>query len=187
MRRVVAALVGAAFLVTGCGSTVSGVAAPQSTPAPAPAEVQVADPVGIQIDKIGVRRSLVPTGRDGDGWEVPDEADQPSWYQPGPEPGEPGAAVVLGHINLQHRPGVFARLGELVPGDRIQVLQAQGQLEFEVAEVRQQPKDQFNPASLLDTGPYPELVLITCGGELERTAQGGSYRDNTIVIARPVG
>lgn len=186
MTRLVAVLVGAALLLMGCGTAVPGVPGP--APALAP-PTQVADPVGVEIPKIGVRASLIGTGdTPGGGWETPplDQPMQPSWYQPGPEPGEPGAAVILGHVNGQHREGVFARLTELAPGDRIVVLQTEGQIEFEVTSSGALPKDQWDPQAVLSPTQQPELFLITCTGELERTARGGRHLDNWIVSARPV-
>lgn len=189
MKRALALLAGAALLA-GCGSAVSGVASPMPIPATTAAVVapqQVPDPTGIQIPKLGVQASLVPTGRDGDTWQIPADARQPSWFAPGPEPGEPGPAVVLGHVDYNHQPGVFQRLHELAPGDQILILHADAVRTFEVRTVRALPKDQFSPGAVLGAGdPAPRLVLITCGGELERTARGGRYLDNTIVTAIPV-
>jgi hypothetical protein len=188
MRGLVA-LLGAALL-TGCGIAVS---APPAAPEPAvaaPAGVQVPDPATLDVPSIGIRTSLDPSGRNANGgWEIPplDQPMQATWYQPGPEPGEPGPAVLLGHINGNHQQGVFARLHELAPGDRITVTDvAGGKHEFEVVTVRAIPKDEFDPEMVLSPVGLPELFLITCGGELERTSSGGRYLDNTVVEAKPV-
>jgi hypothetical protein len=192
MRWLLAALAGAALL-TGCGIAVPGTAAPESTPVVplvAPAGVQVPDPASINIPAISALSSLVPTARTASGgWEVPplNQPMQASWFQPGPEPGEPGPAVILGHVNGQHREGVFARLHELAPGDRIDIVDVTGSTrEFEVTSVDRLPKDQFDSERVMPPTPDPRLYLITCGGELEHTATGGRYLDNWIVAARPV-
>lgn len=188
MRRLIIALVGAALL-SGCGTAVPGTASPvAATIVPAtraPEPLPVPDPVGIEIPAIGVRASLVPTGYKGEGWEVPAKAAQPSWFEPGPEPGDPGAAVILGHVDLNGSPGVFQRLHELRAGDQIIVLRPEGEQVFEVFQVQGRPKDEFAPEVVQTQSGQPELRLITCGGELERTARGGRYLDNTIVSARP--
>lgn len=51
---------------------------------------------------------------------------QAGWYGPGPTPGEDGAAVILGHVNGNRKPGIFARLHELWAGDEILVWRADG-------------------------------------------------------------
>jgi hypothetical protein len=184
-RRLLASLVGAALL-TGCG--VAPVPTHRAIVSPDPPGLvpAVLDPIAIDIPTIGAYSNLIPTGVAADGgWEVPpvEFPEQASWYQPGPEPGEPGTAVVLGHVNGGGRPGVFARLDELAEADRIVITDQAGRpVEFEVIEVQFLPKTEFRADELLsDAGP-PLLLLVTCGGEFD----GEHYRDNVIVTAAPV-
>jgi LPXTG-site transpeptidase (sortase) family protein len=131
---------------------------------------------------------LKGTGETPEGaWEVPSVAAEASWYQPGPEPGETGPAVVLGHVDLNGEQGVFGRLAELRPGDEIVVPHAEGATRWTVSEVSSRPKDKFNVQDVLSPEPEPELILITCGGELRRTERGGRYEDNIVVVARLSG
>jgi hypothetical protein len=49
------------------------------------------------------------------------EPDQVGWYKLGPRPGDPGPAVLVGHIDDRTGPAVFYHLRQLRPGDEILV------------------------------------------------------------------
>lgn len=142
--------------------------------------VESPDPQTISIPALDVSSTLVPLGLTEDNQhEVPplDRPEQAGWFQPGPEPGEPGPAVVLGHINGNGHPGVFANLHQLAPGDTVTI----DDLTFVVYEVTQAPKDAFPADRVYGHVDAPELRLITCGGAFDRTS--GNYLSNTIVFA----
>jgi sortase (surface protein transpeptidase) len=150
----------------------------QSTVAPG-----IGPPTLVVIDSIGVRSPVVPLGRNPDNtMEVPDRFDQSGWYTGGPQPGQSGPAVVVGHVDSYSGPAVFFRLKDLRPGDLVDVIGTLGRAEFHVESVRQFVKDKF-PTDLV-FGPTPDraLRLITCGGSFDRSAS--SYRDNIVVFAR---
>lgn len=157
--------------------------------APAPGverlAVEPVTPVSIDIFSIRVHSSLIATGLNPDGTlQVPDvhTPGQASWYVHSPVPGQVGPAVVLGHVNGDGQPGVFARLHQLEPGDPVRVARSDGAVaRFAVTEVRSVPKDRFPTEQVYRDTPNPQLVLITCGGELDRAAR--SYRSNVIVRA----
>jgi Sortase domain len=86
------------------------------------------EPVRIDIPRIGVSSSLVRLGRAPDGTvEVPKSFRVAGWYVPGTRPGDPGSAVILGHVDSKRGgPAVFYRLRELHRGDEIRVKRADG-------------------------------------------------------------
>jgi sortase (surface protein transpeptidase) len=183
------AAVGAALglLLTGCGSGPEPVepapqAVPESTTAQAavPVAPVVGNPANVTIPDIGVQSSLVPLGlTETNEHEVPPvtEPEQAGWYEPGPEPGQIGPAIILGHVNGSGRPGVFARLAELEPGDEIVV----DALTFVVTEVEHADKDAFPADRVYGDTDSPELRVITCGGVFDTNS--GNYEDNIIVYA----
>jgi sortase (surface protein transpeptidase) len=183
---VVVAVLGAA-LVAGCGNVggsqpVTGPLATTSTEQePAP----VAEPAEISIPRIGTHSSLVGLALNADeSVEVPPVTApmQAGWFAGGPKPGEPGPAVILGHVNGGGRAGIFARLHELTPGDEVLINRADGtSARFVVREVDQIAKSQFPTDAVYGDTTGPELRLITCGGTFDKAAQ--SYRDNVIVYA----
>lgn len=176
----------ALFVLVGC-SAPEPTAPPLPEPSPAPADV-VLEPARIDIPRINAGSELVPTGKTPDGgWEIPplSRPELASWFAPGPEPGEVGRpAVVLGHVNGSGRPGVFARLHELAPGDEVVVTDVGGRTRvFAVTRVQQAPKSGFPDEEALAGTAVPEIRIITCGGELQRNNGHGRYTDNVIVYA----
>jgi sortase (surface protein transpeptidase) len=140
-------------------------------------------PVRIEIPRIGVASSLGRLGRAADRTvEVPTRWDEAGWYALGPRPGDPGSAVILGHVDSTRGPAVFFRLRELRRGDQVMVTRADGSsVRFVVQRTARHDKRRFPT----DEVYYPTLTstlrLVTCGGEFDATA--GHYRSNIIVFA----
>src|SRR5690242_10449506 len=134
-----AAMALAGLLVSGCGGPGHSPAAASSRSASATAAGpheppgvagfhsvrtydQPAPPARLQIPAIGVSTPLVRLGRLPDGTiEVPHAWNTAGWYDQGPRPGQPGPAVLLGHVDSKKGPAVFYRLRDLRPGDIVRV------------------------------------------------------------------
>jgi sortase (surface protein transpeptidase) len=115
--------------------------------------------------------------------EVPDPPVVAGWYAPGTRPGDPGSAVILGHVDSKHAPAVFYRLRELRRGDEVLVGRADGStLRFVVQRTQQYPKARFPTDDVYYPTLTPELRLVTCGGEFD--SSWGHYLSNIIVFAR---
>jgi hypothetical protein len=144
-------------------------------------------PVRLQIPSIGVDTRLQRLGRAPDGTvEVPKgphEWEEAGWYERGTRPGDPGSAVVLGHVDSSREgPAVFFRLRELRRGAEIKVVRADGSsVRFSVDRTEQYPKSRFPTDAVYYPTLTPELRLVTCGGSFDATA--GHYRSNVIVFA----
>jgi hypothetical protein len=163
-------------------------APPQPAPAqpqptqPQPAE-PVAPPVAVEIARIGVSSDLIDLDLDDDHrLEVPADPALAGWYVRGSRPGEPGPAVIVGHVDSRRGPAVFHRLGELEAGDEVVVRRADGsQARFVVKRLERWPKDAFPTDAVYEGTKGAELRLITCGGAFDRRAR--RYEDNIIVFA----
>jgi sortase (surface protein transpeptidase) len=166
-------------------STTSVVVPPQSS------QVGVAVPakpiengVRISIPAIGVDAPVVSLGLNSDGTlQVPSSFSVAGWWSGGPFPGQPGPAVIVGHVASVAGPGVFYRLGQLVPGDLITVSQPSGSsVIFTVVRSVEVSKSNF-PTQLV-YGPIADagLRLITCTGTFDSST--GHFDDNLIVFAK---
>jgi hypothetical protein len=145
------------------------------------------DPVRLRIPAIGVDTGLQRLGQAPDGTvEVPKgprQWDMAGWYADGTRPGDPGSAVMLGHVDSRtDGPAVFFRLRDLRRGDEIKVVRADGStVRFAVDRTEQFPKSRFPTDAVYYPTLTPELRLVTCGGSFDTTA--GHYRSNVIVFA----
>ena len=140
-------------------------------------------PIRLKIPKIHVSSSLDRLGRAQDGTvEVPSRWEVPGWYELGPRPGDPGSAVILGHVDSKRGPAVFFRLRELRPGDEIDVTLADGSsVRFVVQRTAQYDKQRFPTDDVYYPTLRSALRLVTCGGQFDRTT--GHYRSNIVVFA----
>ena len=144
-------------------------------------------PVWVSIPAIDVRSDLITVGLNPDGTlEVPQpgpDYDKAAWFRDSPRPGDVGPAVIEGYVDsAANGPSVFYRLGDLAPGDRIDVGREDGTVaSFVVDEVRVFPKDDFPTLAVYGNTERPELRLITCGGPFDRVVR--NYLDNVVVFA----
>jgi sortase (surface protein transpeptidase) len=140
-------------------------------------------PVRIEIPRIHVASDLDRLGRAPDKTvQVPSRWEVAGWYARGTRPGDPGSAVILGHVDSTSGPAVFYRLRELRPGDRVEVVQAGGsRIAFTVERVEQYPKRRFPTAEVYYPTLEPMLRLVTCGGAFNYATR--HYTDNVIVFA----
>jgi hypothetical protein len=159
-------------------------APPLAPPVEVHRDIRVADPIRVVIPAIDVAADVVPLSLLPDGsLDVPKDFSQTGWYKDGPEPGEVGPAVIVGHVDSRQAPAVFFRLPDMVPGNEILVETADGgTVRFVAERVEAHPKDSFPTAAVYGPTTEPVLRLITCGGTFDRSVR--SYRDNVVVFAR---
>lgn len=116
-------------------------------------------PVRIRIPAIGVSAPVMKLGKGPDGTvQVPPLADSnvTGWYRYGPAPGQPGSAVILGHVDSATGISVFYRLKDLRRGDRVYITLANGKVAaFAVDGVQKAAKDAFPTAAVYTKGGYP--------------------------------
>lgn len=164
---------------------VVGVASGTGGSGSAPLSLAPATPTRVSLPSIDATSSLIPLGLQADGeLAVPPLSNpmQASWYDKSPTPGSVGPAVILGHVNGDGKPGIFADLGRLQAGDQVLVDRADGQTAvFTVSHVDTVPKANFPSNDVYGDTPDPQLRLITCGGVLDRAAH--NYLSNIIVYA----
>ena len=154
---------------------------------PPPADPRpVPRPVSLTIPLIGVQTQLITLGLTSSGaLQVPSSTSVAGWYTGSPKPGAIGSSIIVGHIDSFSGPGVFYRLVQLRPGDKIYVKRANGTLvEFRVTSVQSYLKDRFPTAAVYGPTPDPELRLITCGGTFDYAT--GHYLSNIVVYATEV-
>jgi LPXTG-site transpeptidase (sortase) family protein len=193
-----------ALALTGCGSSTAG---PAGGAAAAPAKATpthvknpaaddfksvrtyptVALPTRLRIPAIDLSTPpLQQLGRAADkSIALPTRPELAGWFKGGPRPGQPGPAVIIGHVDWDHSGAVFFRLREMTPGEAVYVDRADGSTqEFRVTAVRQVAKADFPTDDVYAPDLESSLRLITCGGQFDYATH--NYLDNVIVFASPV-
>jgi hypothetical protein len=151
------------------------------------APVRIAVPVLEISSDLGPARGLKPDGTvddaplSGPTWALP------WWYDDGPAPGQPGSAVILGHVDSAlgaGHLGVFFRLGDLRPGEQVTVTLADGSTtRWVIASTRLYPDGDFPNSVVYDRSGPTILRLVTCGGSFD--PQTHEYDSAIVVTARP--
>jgi hypothetical protein len=156
---------------------------PTSGRAPAAVDRELPPPVRIVIPAIRVSARVVPLGLNPDRTlQVPSNFADAGWFVGGPEPGERGAAIIVGHVDSRSGPAVFYRLRALLRGDVIRVVLRGGRVvRFAVRGMKAFPKNRFPTRLVYGQTRGPTLRLITCDGRFDQTT--GHYVDNYIVFA----
>jgi sortase (surface protein transpeptidase) len=144
---------------------------------------EAADPVRVRVPAIGVDAAVVALDVDAQGVLPPPATyHETGWWRAGPEPGEPGPAVIVGHLDSRQGPAVFFRVRELIAGDRILVDRADGTTAaFVVQGSERFGKHAFPTQAVYGPTRGAQLRLITCGGQFDRHMR--HYVDNVVVFA----
>jgi LPXTG-site transpeptidase (sortase) family protein len=142
-------------------------------------------PQRIRIPAIAVDAGVEPVGLRSDfSMDVPHAVEDVGWYSLGAVPGEPGDAVIAGHLDGPGGgPAVFGRLDQLRAGDRIEVtMTGGGTAAFKVTGTGPVAADQV-AAGHFDTQGRARITLVTCAGSWDTGRQ--VYTERFVVEASP--
>ncbi|MFF5854631.1 class F sortase [Streptomyces sp. NPDC012751] len=142
-------------------------------------------PTRLRIPKISVDAPFTTLAVGASGQLQPPPAGDTNlvgWYAEGVSPGEKGTAIIAGHVDTVTSAAVFANLDDLEPGDRFSVERADGHTaDFVVDDAETFAKDDFPSDRVYADAARPEVRLITCAGDYDRTVR--DYTDNLVVFA----
>lgn len=154
---------------------------------PPPLPVAVGVPKRIRIATAGIDANVELVGLERDGSvSTPKNYDNTGWYEPGPRPGEPGNAVMLGHVDSAalKRGAVFWNLRLVKPGDDITVVSDDGIAHHFTVTGQQQYNPQNVPiAEIFGQVDGVHLNLITCDATTPFNRRTGEYGGWLLVTA----
>jgi LPXTG-site transpeptidase (sortase) family protein len=142
------------------------------------------EPQRLVISKLGVDAKVQYVGITAKGtMGIPSNFKDVAWYKYGPKPGEYGSAVIAGHLdNGLGLAAVFKKLGDLVPGDEIEVSDSKGVMRtFRVEKTEVYDYDKFPSKEVFSEGNGLRLNLITCDGVWLKDKR--SYDKRLVVFA----
>lgn len=127
-------------------------------------------PRRLQIPRLKVDAAVAYMGltKSGD-MDTPTNTKDVGWYKYGSLPGNPGSAVISGHIDgPKGEPAVFAELSKLQIGDQFTVIDSTGRsTSFVVRSMRTYNENDPAP-EVFNSREGAHLNLITCSGEWDK-------------------
>lgn len=170
----------------------SATAAEQPEPAPSASaptpSAGTFTPTGLALPDLDVRSEVVEVGVTDDlVLEVPDDPQVVGLWSDGARPNHgTGSIVLVGHVDYRGLPGALQRLGDLSAGSQAVLSGADGQEVRYVVERVDVYRKSALPFEDVFRFDVPErLVLITCGGEFDRTS--GHYDSNVVAYLARAG
>src|SRR5215467_1364425 len=151
-----------------------------SSAAPEEASKPAAAPARLSVPVLGVDADVEPVGVDSLGrMGTPSRPEHVGWYRQGAAPGQPGNAVIDGHLDWTSGPAVFWQLHRLRVGDEAFVSGSDGtRLRFVVDSVSTIAYDANVDGLFVTLGP-PSMTLLTCTGAWDR--QRATYLQRLVV------
>lgn len=144
-------------------------------------DISLSDPEELSVPSIDVSAPLEPVGVLENGqMGVPSTENGVAWFEPGPEPGEKGNAVMAGHVDSVDGPSVFYELENVQAGEQVRVTSEDGQeLVFEVQRVVSYPREEAPIEEIFGSSDSRNLNLITCAGTFEQ--EHGTHDERLVV------
>ena len=144
---------------------------------------EVAPPKLLRFPAVGIEADfeyvgLTPEGAMG----VPNHPDRVAWFQLGPMPGQPGNAVIAGHVDWAGKVRAFWWLNRLEPGDIVEIVDENGRsYSFSIQWKRLFDAANAPVRDIFASSNTPEITLITCGGAFDH--QTKQYLSRLVVRA----
>jgi LPXTG-site transpeptidase (sortase) family protein len=160
----------------------ANLAKPAATAAATPAPGLL--PAELVIPSIRVDAPVEHVGTTADGaMDVPKQWNDVAWFDQGYKPGQPGSAVIAGHLDSTTDKAVFWDLNKLKPGDKVLVKSQDGvQLTFQVVSDEVYPFDRAPLQRIFGPSSQPMLNLVTCNGIFDRGTK--NYDKRLVVYTR---
>jgi hypothetical protein len=146
-------------------------------PPPAPPPPPTPKPVRLRIPVVGTSAVVEEKGVDASGnLSVPDNIWDVAWFNVMPRPGEPGDAVMTGHVDWYNSGAAFEGLPYIWVGAQIYVDRDDGSTLTFVVDSKNYYPYNSPPASIWTYSGPPQLTLITCDPNSSWTGSGYSQR-----------
>ena len=148
----------------------------QTATTPPPASTATSETVGLPMRlKIDTRAVKVDAAveyvghTENSAMGVPKQRENVAWFKLGTTPGQPGNAVIAGHLDSKTGPAVFWHLGELKPGDVVSVVNDKDETtRFEVKKREVYETEEAPLHEVFGPSETARLTLITCDGAFDQ-------------------
>ena len=177
---------------TWAGAALAALAIVAATVAPTAAGTQKTSPgtspTWISIPELDIDAEVITLDMGQDGLlPTPDSGRVVAWYSYGARLGEPGNAVLAGHVEWNREPGVFWQLQDAGPGQVITLSGSNGQTyDYVIRWVEDYPAESLKGLEALRAQrKESRLTLVTCSGRFDFATR--SYENRRVVRAALIG
>jgi hypothetical protein len=136
----------------------------------------------------GAKAPILSSGVRSDGsLQIPEDPQVVGWWTGGALAGEPfGGTVIAGHVDSRRLGlGVLAEMRTVRTGQLVTLTDDKRSVTYRITSTTNVPQARLAADTDVFAQDVPHrLVLITCGGEFNRTTH--HYTENIIVVADPV-
>ncbi|MEG9298348.1 class F sortase [Mangrovibacillus sp. Mu-81] len=135
-------------------------------------------PATLEIPAIDLKADVEAVGlKKNREMAVTESFEKTGWYENGYKPGEPGSAVIGGHVDSRNGPAIFYNLNKLSKGDELTVTSKAGESRtFVVTGKKEYPWDDAPLKSIFGYSHSSTLNLVTCTGDFDRSSRNYSKR-----------
>lgn len=145
---------------------------PEATPLPTPEPTPYIKyaPIRIYFDAHKLQSDIQPVGlAEDNSIDTVPSATISGWYEGSSAPGDPGNAIIGGHVSWRGKRGTFSVLHDVKIGEQITIEFENGMVRyFEVISQNTYAVADF-PSFVTDLDGDTRLTLITCLGDYDRT------------------
>lgn len=144
-------------------------------------------PMSLSIPSVGISTSIVSGGENNGSMILPESSKVAIYTAAAPLTAEKGSTVIAGHVNFADgSAGALGPLHKIAKGAPVYATDAEGNVrKYKVTSMSVLNK-QALPTNIFRTAGDRQLVVVTCGGGVEKVNGVYVYTHNLVVTADPV-
>lgn len=156
------------------------------TPPKEPVSVSPA-PMSLSIPSVGINTTIVSGGEKNGSMVLPESSKVAVYTAAAPLKAEKGSTVIAGHVNFADgSDGALGPLRKVTKGAPVYATDADGTIRKYKVVAMDVLSKQALPTEIFRTAGNRQLVLVTCGGDIEKVNGVYVYTHNLVVTAEPV-
>lgn len=163
-------------------------AADEDTYAPPTEVASVAlAPMSLSIPSVGISTSIVSTGEKNGSMVLPESSKVAIYSAAAPLTADKGSTVIAGHVNFADgSDGALGPLHKISKGAPVYATDADGTVHKYKVTAMSVLSKQALPTNIFRTAGSRQIVVVTCGGDIEKVNGVYVYTHNLVVTAEPV-
>lgn len=144
-------------------------------------------PSSLSIPSVGINADVVSGGAKDGRMVLPESSKTAEYTGASPLTDTEGSTVIAGHVNFEDgTPGALGTLHKIEKGAPVYATDSKGKVHKYRVVAMDVLKKQALPYSIFRTSGDRQLVIVTCGGDIETVNGVPVYANNLVVTAEPV-